>query len=269
MIQASSQTLYVSDLIANTVTLYPANVPNPSPIRTITKGISNPKGLWVDAAGTLYVANSQLPQSSIGDVTEYRAGSSTPSLTIPTRFKPVSVVTDSKGHLYVGADGVNNGTVEISEYASGSAKPVKTVFPTTLIGDPFMGGLAVDAQDDLYAAFFIYNKPPVHVVRFAPGLRRERDLALAGLDAVDIVPGLGRDASGNLYVGIFDDQVNLYPPGSRNPSRSIVTAPEYFTVTGDGALYTPAGDYVDEFLPGSTSPIRFAEGAAPTGAAVR
>ena len=58
--KASSPTLYISDLIANTVTLYPANVPSPAPIATISDGISNPKGIWVDKSGKLYVANSCL-----------------------------------------------------------------------------------------------------------------------------------------------------------------------------------------------------------------
>ena len=47
----SSQTLYISDLVASSVTLFPANVPSPSPIAKITDGIDTPDSLVTGNAG--------------------------------------------------------------------------------------------------------------------------------------------------------------------------------------------------------------------------
>lgn len=268
LLPGSTPTLYVSYLETNTVTLYPANVPSPSPIRTITSGISSPEGIWVDAKGKLYVTNTDIGGGHF-TVTEYPAGASQPSVTInATTYRPLSVAVDSKGHVYVGGD--ENGTVVINEYAPGGTKPIKTVFPTALTGDPFMGGLAVDQRDNLYAAFFVYDHPPAHVVRFAPGLTNEKDLNLAGLNTIDLDPGLGIDSSGNLYVGGALDGINVYPHGSKNPARAINGGySQYFAVTANGALYDPETVYIDEFSPGASSPsVQFTDSRYPVGAAI-
>jgi hypothetical protein len=268
LLPGSTPTLYVSYLESNSVTLYPANVPSPPPIRTITSGISSPEGIWVDAKGTLYVTNTDIGGGHF-TITKYPANASQPSLTInATTYRPLSVAVDSKGHVYVG--GNENGTVVINEYAPGGTKPIKTVFPTTLTGDPFMGGLAVDQRDNLYAAFFVYRHPPAHVVRFAPGLTNEKDLNLAGLNTIDLDAGLGIDSSGNLYVGGALNGINVYLQGSKNPARAINGGDsQYFAVTPSGALYDPEAGFVDEFAPGASSPsVQFADARYPVGAAV-
>lgn len=264
----STRTLYVSYLESNAVTLYPADVPSPPPIRTITSGISSPEGIWVNSKGTLYVTNTNIGGGHY-TVTEYPAGASQPSLTISgLPYRPLSVAVDSKGHVYVGGD--ENQTVVINEYAPGGTTPIKTVFPTTETGDPFMGGLAVDQRDNLYAAFFVYRHPPAHVVRFAPGLTNEKDLNLAGLNTIDLDPGLGIDSSGTLYVGGALNGINVYPHRSKNPARTINGGDsQYFAVTADGSLYDPETVYIEEFAPGASSPtVQFADGAYPVGAAV-
>jgi hypothetical protein len=264
----SSQTLYISDLVASSVTLFPANVPSPSPIAKITDGIDTPEGIAVDAKGTLYVANSAFLGGGSPTVTQYPAGSVTPSVTIKMQYPPMSVVADAKGNVYVG--GNSGSTVEIAEYAPGGTTPIKTVFPTSLHGFPFMGGLAVDSRDNLYASFFVYNNPPAHVVKFAPGLKHERDLNLAQLGGASLNQGLGRDAQGNLYVGGALNGINVYAPGSHNPSRLISGGEsQFFAVGKDGSLYDPTQVDVLEFAPGAGSPdvtfkgsLEFPQGAA-------
>lgn len=265
----SSPTLYVSDLEANSVTLFPANVPSPVPITTISTGMNAPEGIAVDNNGTLYVANTASLHGGNTTVTEYPAGSSAPSITINTPYRPISVTTDTKGNLYVG--GASGGTVVIAEYARGRTTPIKTVFPTSVHGVPFMGGLAVDSRGNLYASFFIYDHPPTHVVKFAPGLNRERDLHLSGLDTQDFDPGLGLDAKGNLFVGGLLSGTNVYAPASRTLSRSIAAGDsQFFAVGQDGSLYDPTTFEVLEFAPGASSQDITFKGSllAPIGAAI-
>jgi len=88
-----------------------------SPSRTITNGITSPRGLAVDSNGTLYVAN--LYQSN---VEEYRPGSGDPFQTITQAMdRPEGLTVDKKGTLYV--SNIVNSTVV--EFAPGSLKPLK------------------------------------------------------------------------------------------------------------------------------------------------
>jgi hypothetical protein len=133
-----------------------------------------------------------------------------------------------------------------------------------------MGGLAVDRHDHLYAAYFVYDHPPAHVVEFAPGLTKEHDLKLQGLDSVDLNAGLGRDAKGNLYVGGALYGINVYHRGSKKPARTMSGGSSvFFTVASNGALYDPAAYYIFEFSPGSNYPdITFKGLQYPAGAAI-
>ena len=116
----------------------------------------------------------------------------------------------------------------------------------------------------------MYDHPPTHVVKFAPGLKKQRDLNLADLNVIDLNPGLGLDGKGNIYVGGLLNGINVYPPGSTTPSRSISAgSSHFFTVGSDGALYDPTQFDVLEFAPGAGSPditfrgsLEFPEGAA-------
>lgn len=69
-----------------------------SPKLTITDGVDNPTGLTVDAAGTVYCANVTFP----GTITEYKAGKTSPSLTIPLGSSDAAeyLAIDSSDNLY-------------------------------------------------------------------------------------------------------------------------------------------------------------------------
>ncbi len=167
----SSQQVYVSDEGANAVFVYPAGVDNPSPSATITDGIQDPLGIAVDGNGTLYVANfvggAGPGVSGTGSVTIYKRGSTHPALTITSINSPVAVAVDGHGTLYVDED--DSKTPLIAEFAPGATTPTKSVIATRISGiEPFMGGMTVDKAGNLYAAFFIYPREPVHVVKFAP-----------------------------------------------------------------------------------------------------
>lgn len=244
--------VFVSDAGAGAVFVYPAGVNDPSPSAEITDGIDDPLGIAVDRNGTLYVANHAGGTSGNGTVSVYPSGATHPSLTIDDVTAPNSVAVDAHGNLYVGEN--TSKTVEIAEFAPGAVTPSKTVSPTQLIGFPFMGGMTVDKVGNLYAAFFIYFKPPVHVVKFASGLSNERDLGLQGLDLLDFNPGLARDGAGNLYVGTFAG-VNVYSPHSPKLRRTVdVEIPQYIGAENDGTLYVPnQNGSVEIYAPGAST----------------
>jgi DNA-binding beta-propeller fold protein YncE len=261
--------IYISDEGANAVWIFPAGVNDPSPTAEITDGINEPLGIWVDAKGVLYVANFASGTSN-GSVTEYRPGTTHPSLTIPNLMSPASVAVDRKGTLYVGEDTDAARTPTIAEYAPGATQPTKTVSATSITGIPFMGGMTVDPAGNLYVAFFQYFVPPVHVVEFAPGLTNERDLKLQGLDDLNFLPGLGRDRAGTLYVGTMAG-INVYAAGSTSPTRVIKTGfSQYLTATNAGTLYVPNQSLVAVYAPGSGKPHRTIQTSLvlPEGAAV-
>ncbi|MBV9646900.1 MAG: hypothetical protein JO043_05510 [Candidatus Eremiobacteraeota bacterium] len=250
----AAKTLYVADAGNNTIWLFPAGVNNPSPSGAITIGVDAPVGVWVDGAGTLYVANSR-GGTGVGSITEYLAGQTSPSLTITNGiFRPVSVAVDRSGTLYVGQDG--QFTPQIVAYAPGSTTPEASVFPTKQTGIPFMGGMGIDSAGNLFAAFFVYHKLPAHVVEFAPGLTNERDLMLHGLGGVDIFAGLALDGADNLYVGAPNRHIYAYQPGSQQPFKTIPSAlGGRFVSDTAGNLYVPTGTEVDEYAAGAKTPF--------------
>jgi hypothetical protein len=253
--QSTAQQVYVSDEGAGAVFIYPAGVNNPSPTATITDGIDEPLGIAVGADGTLYVANFHGglgKGSGNGSVTVYKAGSTHPSLTITDVNEPNSVAVDAHGTLYVGENASN--TTEIAEFAPGATSPTKTVTPTGVTGFPFMGGMTIDKKGNLYAASFVYFRPPVRVVRYAAGLMDEHLYHFRGLKLFDLNPGLARDGAGNIYVATLAG-VNVYPRHSSEVSRTIeISTPQYIAATNDGTLYVPDQTNVEIYAPGSGTP---------------
>lgn len=173
-------------------------------IGAITNGIDDSDGLWVDKAGNLYVANV------VGkNVAEYAPGSSSPTCTYSTGLvDPINVTTDAKGDVYVVDFNDFNNPGYIDKFAQCKSTVVKQY---AVSSGP--EGLAIDAHDNLFVAFFNANfnggfeefkkgKPtatPLTVTTGSPG-------------------GLAIDKHGNL---IADDQA-----GSID-----VIAPPYTTAT--------------------------------------
>jgi len=70
-------TLFISDIDADAIRLFPANKKNPKQNGTITSGINLPVNVAVDLHGTLYVANN-----GNSTVTEYPFGKTSASVTL-------------------------------------------------------------------------------------------------------------------------------------------------------------------------------------------
>ena len=69
--------IYVSDYTQSLILIYPQGGESSGPIGEIVNGISNPQGIAVDSAGTLYVANQ-----GNNTITEYPFGATDPSVTL-------------------------------------------------------------------------------------------------------------------------------------------------------------------------------------------
>jgi DNA-binding beta-propeller fold protein YncE len=198
--------VYVSDNSANAIDVYPAGVNDPAPIGQITDGVSAPLGNFVDDNGTLYVANH-----GNNTITEYPAGSTTPSVTLSNGIAgPISVAADSAGDVAVGE--FTNQT--ILEFPSGATSPTVTIALLT-----YPEGLTFDRSRHLYAAW--NDNPSSFVGRVSKCERMKSVCVDQGIGAGQSA-GLTLDAAGDIVLG---DQTNhvidVYPPHATTPSRSI------------------------------------------------
>ncbi len=133
--------IYVADAYANTVWIFPAKGANPSPVGSITSGLSTPQGMAIDSTGNLYVTNDS---HNPPDVTIYPPGSSTPSRTLTQDLTvPAAVAVDSKGNVWVSnEEGGYEGSVV--EFPAGSSTP------SMVLSGLIPYGVAVDSQGNLY-----------------------------------------------------------------------------------------------------------------------
>ena len=127
-------TLYVANDHGHDVTIYPAGSNRPS--LTLSSGLERPYSVAVDAAGTVYVGDFD------GQVVEYPAGQTQPSLVIPQQQGPshygvpVNETIDANGNLFVSYWYFDSASV--AEFAPGSTAPQFT--GTNLVSRP--AGLA-------------------------------------------------------------------------------------------------------------------------------
>jgi hypothetical protein len=201
--------VYVSDNAANAIEIYRQGQSDPSPVGQIVDGIDAPLGDYVDAQGTLYVANS-----GNSTVTEYPAGSTTPSVTLSTDIShPISVAVNSKGTVAVGE--FSAGT--ILEFSAGQSSPSVTI---TLLTLP--EALAFDRTRHLFAAWNVDNGSGLagHVSR----CERLRAVCVDQGIVEGESGGLALDHAGNVILGDQTNAViNIYAAGATTPSRSIAT----------------------------------------------
>lgn len=236
--RSSQRLLYVSGLgTQGQILVYPASLraKNPQPIRTITTGANRPFGIWVDAAGTLYVVN-QVDGGANSSVTEFHPGESAPFLTITDGLVlPQTVAVDAAGTVYVN-DSYNGGQIEV--YAAGSVHPLRTI---AVGGTIAAAGMAFDKRGNLLAAYQLAQER-LHIFKVS---KESSKAKLLDIDYGSVAgPGIATDRAGNLYVGSQSAAaVEVYPPGSSEPSRTIsgVAAYGLLTATGAGTLYVAGG----------------------------
>jgi len=148
----SAPTVFVAVASTNSVVEFPAGVKNPQPLRRITDGIATPISIATDRNGTLYVLNAGRKQ---GMITEYAAGSSSPTATLTLKGLHASggaLAVGPDGTIYVALSSWNyNGL--IVEYYQGATTPSLEIYapqqPPAGQGPPF-----VDGSNNLYTTYY-------------------------------------------------------------------------------------------------------------------
>jgi len=256
-------TIFVSDKDASTIYLFRAGNA-PKLLGTITSGISRPLGITVDASGTLYV-----PNSGNHSVTEYPAGSTSPSVTITAGLSlPQFATVDLAGNLWVSDDASSSGgNGYVLEYPPGATTPSQTLTNGILAPE----GLATDAKGNLYVANRVAISGVPDVAIFPPGATTPSATFGAGVLSQPL--GIALDKRGNIYVADFitssgGSQIDVFSAkGSHKLLRSIQSNPFYLAAGGvaidrNDRLYVGSGglssEYVLQFAHlGKSSPMVF------------
>ena len=235
------------------VMVYPSGLQqhNPSPLRTIAQGTTRPSGLWVDTAGTLFVANLPQGAPSIG-VTEFHPGASQPFRTLTDQLSdPEQVAVAKDGTVYVNQN--INSEDFVTVFAPGSTHALATV-DTHFGGYALVPGeMAFDLHGNLIVSVETF-RTGCHIFKITPGSLRVTELKLnVGVDG----EGLAIDGAGNVYVaGFFNAPgIQVFAPGSKNPTRVINHGATALTVKPDGTLYAMTESGVSEYLPGGSEPV--------------
>jgi len=205
--------LYVSVEGSSKVLIYPESDYNHSPIGTITSGVNDPWGLYVDKNGNLYVANQT------NTVTVYPAGSVYPSATYSQGLcHPLFAMVDHQGDVFV-ANGraCGGGHATMVEYLPGSTNPYQ-VFQTP---GTELDGIDFDLQGNLYLAYRVTtNRGHGSIEKFAPGSTQGQILGMT----VHKPQGLIVDSQGNVVVvetAHTSRDVVVFAPGARHPSARV------------------------------------------------
>jgi hypothetical protein len=173
-----------------------------SPVGSITDGVGGAYGLFADAKGGLYVANTYT-------ITAYRPGAIHPWITYTDNGSPLYVVTDHSGRVYAAN---RNGTV--TEYPPQQTTPDVTIKTPGYEAD----GINFDQASNLYVA---YRGGGVDSIEeFAPHSTNGRILGMH----VSSPQGLQIDRSGNIIVvESGNGTIDIYPPGKNHPSQVLNT----------------------------------------------
>jgi serine/threonine-protein kinase len=206
---AKGATLFVSDLDAGLIRLYPAKGKSPQQSGSITDGVNAPINVAADASGTLYVANN-----GNSTVTEYPLGATSPSVTLSTSIVyPNGIAVDSKDTLYV-TSGSTVGDTYVLVFPKGATSP------SAQIGNFGLAiGLAVDKNDDL----FVCDAHDDDVYEIKSGTSKAVNLGLSGLEDPT---GAAVDPAGDLYVSdeaVGHFAVNAFHPGKASPFLTITS----------------------------------------------
>ena len=193
--------LYVSDYTSSVVLIYKQGDTGAGPIGEIAMGVSDPEGIAVDNMGTLYVTND-----GNNTITEYPAGSSSPSVTLSTDISsPLDVSVDSHRNVYV----TESSASMILEFKPGSTSPNVTVS----LEHPSV------ATNSKYDLFVTHNQGSTGLVdRCKPLSTKCTDRGIS----VSFAQGIAIDLKGNLLVGsVFGAVIDIYAPGQTSPFRTI------------------------------------------------
>ncbi|MGC2633770.1 MAG: SMP-30/gluconolactonase/LRE family protein [Candidatus Cybelea sp.] len=253
-------TLFISDIDADAIRLFPANKKNPKQNGSISSGINLPVNVAVDLHGTLYVANN-----GNSTVTEYPFGKTSPSVTLSggQLVYPNGIAVDNKGTVYV-TSGATAGSCYVLVYPKGASTPSEQIN-----GFDLPVGLAIDKSGNLYVGDALQNA----VWEVPSGSTTPSKVSLDGLD--DPV-GLAIDPSNDLWVANdANNSVLGFHLGDSSAFTTItsgLSGPYSIAFEKTGTLFVGnslhyPGD-VEGYKSGSTSPFESISVGNPAGLAI-
>ncbi len=216
--------------------------PSHSSSSVIGGGFSQPRGVAVDAAGDVFVADSG--NNSLKEIVadHGQVSSSSKVITLGYSFsQPYGVAVDANGDVFV-ADTYNNAVKEIVANSSGQ---VSASSPIKEVGSGFNGptGVAVDARGDVFIADTYFTSQVKEIVavngQVSPS---SRVITLGGGFSYPF--GLAVDANGDLFVadsGNNEVKEIVAVNGAVSPSSTIKTVGSGFNQP-TGVAVDPAGD---------------------------
>ncbi|HYL26426.1 MAG TPA: hypothetical protein VEW74_01260 [Candidatus Nitrosotalea sp.] len=226
---APTHWLYVSDYAAGAVKI----LKNGSyrEIGSITSGIANPDGIYLDKRGNLYVVNQSGP-----NITEYAPKSTVPSHAYANNMlTPNSVTTDAYGNVFEADFGSGSGGA-VNEYYQGLDQAVRTCSPgSTAGGNAGVFGVAVDPNGDVFVAYALPGSNGGAISEYPGGLKGcpEQTLAIS----FGLPTGIALDAAGDLVVpDAIGHAVDVVAPPYTSVSRTIgsgFTTPWEVTLSKD------------------------------------
>jgi sugar lactone lactonase YvrE len=251
--------LYVTNVAANSITVYPAGANgSPSPIVTIQGEhtlLDSPTAIAFDSHGNIYVANAGKGGGGQDSITKYAAGSSGDAAPVAhingantKLFSPSGLTVDSSGNIYVANPGsttyaanqkpVVEALDSITVYSPGSTgniAPVRTISGNlTRLSSP--SGIAVDSSGNLYVdSLGVQGSQGAGILIFAPGSNGNvaPTLSIDGDCANLTTTGpIALDANANIFVGGYDKIVAYAHDGPFPPKGAVECLVPAFQISG-------------------------------------
>ncbi len=202
----------------------------------IANGLLEPQGLFVDAKGSLWVAN-------LSNVLVYPRGGLSPSKTLTDSVgDPTDVTVCPDGTAYVADlyDNSSSNHASIQVYAHGSTTPTGNLDYANDVRNPF---LTCDAAGNVFVALSTSNYVGSGlVVEFPHGKQKgAKDLGIV----LQAPGGIKPDNAGNLLVtDLVSHTITEYTENGSPTGQSIatVTATEGIAVTMEGGIVLGATD---------------------------
>ncbi len=204
------------------VNVYLRSDPYRGVIRAIRTGVSEPAGIFIDDAGTLYVASADR-------VTVYPKGARRPSRVYKMKCA-ADVVAGSDGTVYVADPCGTNGQGEVHVFAPNSTKQIRLLRPG---GAPY--SVTLDSQNRLYVGYTIWPNFAGQVRRYGPGA--SHGLKMLPDKTVENIGSIRVDKHGALLVANdFGGVIDVFTGVRKPPSRILKTGqtfPSYFAFDRD------------------------------------
>ena len=283
---------YVADAANERIQKFPAGSTNATVAVTVAGGnlagkaanqFSNPSGVFVDAGGSIYVADEQNhriqqfpPYSSSTTQGTTVAGGKDSGSTANLLKYPSSVYVDGSGYIYV----ADNGNNRIQKFRPGQPDAV------TVAGGNGYGAAAnqlnspaavfVDGQANIYVADLGNNR----IQKFPPGSTSSSNgITVAGGKGLGTAPdqlaqpsSVFVDAAGTLYVADkLNGRVQKFPPNSTSGTNATTVAggnglgpaanqldnPDGVFIDATGNIYVAddANNRIQQFMPGGINVI--------------